>query len=69
MSKKNVGRGRGRAKKRRVGRWIFWSVLTALNLILSVLMRIADRKNAIAAIQKDEELAVLYTGKKTTKTL
>ena len=66
MSKKATGRGRKNVK---LGRWIFFGILTLLNVILSVLMRIADRKNAVAAIQQDEKLSLLYTGEKTTKTL
>ena len=69
MSKKTGGDGRRRVKKAKAGKWIFWSVLTALNLLVSIFVRIADRKNAIAAIQKDEEISLLYTGKKTTKIL
>lgn len=68
MSKKAAGRSRGR-KNVKLGRWIFFGILTLLNVILSVLMRIADRKNAVAAIQQDEKLSLLYTGEKTTKTL
>ena len=68
MSKKAAGRGRGR-KNVKLGRWIFFGILTLFNVILSVLMRIADRKNAVAAIQQDEKLSLLYTGEKTTKTL
>ncbi|MBP3704579.1 MAG: hypothetical protein J6I98_03500 [Clostridia bacterium] len=72
MSKKaakgRARRGAGR-KKKRLGGWIFWAVLTALNLVLSLAMRIADRKMAVAAIQQDEKFSLLYTGEKTTKTL
>ena len=49
--------------------WIFWAILTTLNLIISIVMRISDRKDAISAIQKDEQLSLLYTGEKSTKTL
>ena len=63
------GAGRKRRKKAKIGRWIFWAVLTSLNLIVSIMMRIADRKNAVSAIQKDDRLSLLYTAEKTTKTL
>ena len=69
MSKSGLGRGKKRTKKARAGKWIFFAVITTLNLIISVLMRISDRKNAIAAIKKDENLSLLYTGEKTTKIL
>ena len=71
MSKRTAkkGAGRKRAKKAKLLKWIFLSILTLLNILLSVLMRIADRKNAVAAIQHDEEISLLYTAKKTTKTL
>lgn len=67
--KKATGAGRKRKKKVKLASWIFWAVLTALNLIISILMRVADRKNAVAAIRQDDRLSLLYTGEKTTKTL
>ena len=63
------GAGRKRSKKVKLGRWIFFAVLTFLNLIISIMMRIYDRKNAVSAIEKDDRLSLLYTGEKTTKTL
>ncbi len=70
MSKtKGKGAGRKRNKKVKLGRWIFFAVLTFLNLIISIVMRISVRKNAVSAIQKDDRLSLLYTGEKTTKTL
>ena len=72
MSKK-AAKGKGRKKslmkKIKLHSWIFWAVLTTLNLIISVVMRISDRKDTLTAIQKDEQLTLLYTGEKTTKTL
>ena len=66
---KGRGVGRKRKKKAKIGRWIFWAVLTTLNLILSFMMRVADRKNAVSAIQQDDKLSLLYRAEKTTKTL
>lgn len=64
-------KGRGRAdthKKKKLGGWILLSVLTTLNLLLSVLLRISDRRRVLQVIEKDGQLSVLYTGEKTTKT-
>ena len=71
MSKKAVkyGVGRKRHKKAKTGRWIFLSILTLLNVFLSIMMRIADRKNAVAAVQQDEKISLLYTAEKSTKNL
>ncbi len=66
---KGRGAGRKRSKKVKLGQWIFFAVLTFLNLIISIMMRIYDRKNAVSAIRKDDRLSLLYTGEKTTKTL
>ncbi|MBQ2668196.1 MAG: hypothetical protein IJF56_06180 [Clostridia bacterium] len=67
--KKGAGRKNSFMKKIKLHSWIFWAVLTTLNLIISVIMRVSDRKDAITAIQKDEKLSLLYTGEKTTKNL
>ncbi|MGN0479712.1 MAG: hypothetical protein ACI4GO_09795 [Hominenteromicrobium sp.] len=66
-----MSKGKGRAdarKKKKLGGWILLSVLTTLNLLLSLLLRISDRKRVLQAVQEDERLSLLYTGEKTTKT-
>lgn len=69
MSKrKGTGRA-GNSKKKRLGGWILVTVLTTLNLLISIMLRISDRKMAIQAIQQDEKLSLLYTGEKTTKSV
>lgn len=69
MSKgKGVGRA-GSGKKKRLGGWILVMVLTTLNLLISIMLRISDRKMAMQAIQQDEKLSLLYTGEKTTKSV
>ena len=64
--KKGVGR---KKKKTGAAGWIFWAVLTTLNLLISIALRISDRKKVIAAVQQDERFSVLYSGEKSTKTL
>lgn len=54
-------------KKAHVGQWIFLALITTVNLILSILLRIADRKAALQAIQNDDKVSVLYFGEKETK--
>lgn len=65
------GRGREAAevrKKRRNREFLVASILTALNLLLSIALRISDRKRTLQAIRELDKLTVLYTGEKTTKT-
>ena len=65
----NKGRERADArKKKKLGGWILLSVLTLINLLLSVLMRISDRKETLRAIERDGRFSVLFDGEKTTKT-
>lgn len=67
MNKRGVRRAAAK-KNKRLGRWIFAMILTLLNVILSILMRISDRKQTLQAIRESDKLTVLYTGEKTTKT-
>lgn len=72
MNKKTAkmhGAGRKRGRKAKTGQWIFFSILTLLNLIVSIAIRVSDRKNVVSAIKEDDRLSLLYTGEKTTKTL
>ena len=65
------GRGRQAAevrKKRRNREFLVASILTALNLLLSIALRVSDRKRTLQAIRESDKLTVLYTGEKTTKT-
>lgn len=63
--------GRGRAavarKKRRNREFLIASILTALNLLVSLALRASDRKQALQAIRDEEKLTLLYTAEKTTK--
>ncbi len=63
-----TGRGR-RARNGDDRHLLLFGIITFLNLLLSIAIRVSDRKLAISAIQNDDELSVLYKGKKTTKTL
>lgn len=67
MNKRGAGRADAR-KKKRLGGWILVTVLTTLNLLLSFLLRVSDRKRVLEAVRQDERLSLLYTGEKTTKT-
>lgn len=69
MSKGKGAGWAGNSKKKRLGGWILVTVLTTLNLLISIMLRISDRKMAIQAIQQDEKLSLLYTGEKTTKSV
>lgn len=64
------GRGRVAAlrKKRRNREFLIASILTALNLLVSLALRASDRKQALQAIRNEEKLTLLYTGEKTTET-
>ena len=64
------GRGRAAAlrKKRRNLEFLIASILTALNLLVSLALRASDRKQALQAIRNEEKLTLLYTGEKTTET-
>ena len=64
------GRGRAAAwrKKRRNRAFLIASILTALNLLVSLALRASDRKQALQAIRNEEKLTLLYTGEKTTET-
>ena len=68
VKKQKKGAGRKKKKSGAAG-WIFWAVLTTLNLIITVVMRISDRKQVLTVVQQDERFSVLYSGEKTTKTL
>ena len=69
--------GRGRApqrpqpKKRKAGKkgaflWTVTAIATLISTVLSVITRISDRKLAMAAVQEDEKLSLLYFGEKKT---
>ena len=64
------GRRRAAAlrKKRRNREFLIASILTALNLLVSLALRASDRKQALQAIRNEEKLTLLYTGEKTTET-
>lgn len=64
------GRERAAAvrKKRRNREFLIASILTALNLLVSLALRASDRKQALQAIRDEEKLTLLYTGEKTTET-
>lgn len=64
---RRIGRGRPPRKRSNAG-LVFASVLTLINLILSFLLRISDRKRVLTAISNDDKVSLLYFGEKTTKT-
>lgn len=59
--------GRGRPPRRSSAGLVFAAVLTLINLILSLLLRISDRKRVLTAIANDDRVSLLYFGEKTTK--
>ena len=63
------GRGRAAAlrKKRRNREFLIASILTALNLLVSLALRASDRKQALQAIRNEEKLTLLYTGEKNDR--
>lgn len=59
---------RAHREKRGKKLWALTAVCALLNTLISVLMRISDRKLALAAIRKDDQLSLLYfDGKRTEK--
>lgn len=67
MRKDGRGRAAAARKKRRNREFLIASILTALNLLVSLALRASDRKQALQAIRDEERLTLLYTAEKTTK--
>ncbi len=67
MRKGGHGRETDRRKQRRNREFLVASVLTMLNLFLSILLRISDRKRVLEAIRAEDKVKLLYMEEKTTK--
>lgn len=67
MRKDGRGRAAAARKKCRNREFLIASILTALNLLVSLALRASDRKQALQAIRDEERLTLLYTAEKTTK--
>lgn len=62
-------RGAGRIpRKRSHAGLVFAALLMFVNLLLSLFLRVSDRRQVLHAIENDEKASLLYFGEKTTKT-
>ena len=67
MRKMGWGRDADRRRKRRNREFLVASVLTTLNLLLSIVLRISDRKRVLQAIEQEDNVKLLYAQEKTTQ--
>lgn len=67
MRKMGRGRDADRRRKRRNREFLVASVLTTLNLLLSIALRISDRKRVLQAIEQEDNVKLLYAQEKTTQ--
>lgn len=66
QAKRNIS-GKPPKRKSGTGEKIFLAVVTFLNLLLSLILAVVRRQEIIHAVQENEDVKVLLTSKRETK--
>lgn len=68
MMKRGFSRGGRASRKNHTGGKSFLAVVTFLNLLLSLILALLNRREVIRAVRDNDEVRVLFTAKDKTKT-